>query len=200
MRAPTPAFRAALIAASMLVTGAVLAVVQPAAGSVPNAGTLTTTSGAKTWTGGPFVAPNATGNVTGTPDCSAPQSCDDYALTVDTPAGTGDSQNLKIQTSWTTPGADFDVYVLDAAGNVVASSASSSEPETIVMPPTSGVYTVRVVPYLPLGASYSASASLVTKPDNSAPGSTAPAPTFTNYGAPQSLPDAHNAGEPSIGY
>jgi hypothetical protein len=200
MRAPTASLRAAVVAVCVLLVGAVLAVVEPAAGSAPNAGTLTTTSGAKTWTGGPFVAPNATGNVTGTPDCSAPQSCDDYTLTVDTPAGTGDTQNLKIATSWTTPGADFDVYVLDAAGNVVASSASSSEPETILMPPTSGVYTVRVVPYLPLGASYSATASLVNKPSNAAPGSTAPAPTFTNYGAPQSLTDAHNAGEPSIGY
>src|SRR6476469_10386683 len=116
MRAPTPWFRAAVLAASALLTGAVLVVAQPAAGSAPNAGTLTTTSGAKTWTGGPFVAPNATGNA-GTVDCSAPQSCDDYTLTVDTPAGTGDTQNLKITTSWTTPGADFDVYVLDAAGN-----------------------------------------------------------------------------------
>src|ERR1700759_2439752 len=140
MRRPTAPFRALLLPAILLLTAGALAVLQPAAGSTPNAGTLTTSSGAKTWTGGPFAAPNATGNVSGTPDCSAPQSCDDYTLTVDTPAGTGDTQNLKMETSWTTPGADFDVYVLDAAGNVVASSASSSEPETIVMPPTSGVY------------------------------------------------------------
>jgi hypothetical protein len=169
-------------------------------GSSPTGGTLTNAGGPLTWTGGPFAAPNATGNVTGTPDCSVPQSCDDYTLTVNTRPGTGDTHDLKIVTSWTTTGADFDVYVLDRAGNVVASAASSSEPETITMPPTSGVYTVRVVPYTPLGATYTAKASLVTKPNDGAPASTAPAPSFRNFAAPKSLPDVNNAGEPSIGY
>jgi hypothetical protein len=170
-----------------------------ATGSTPNAGTLTTTSGAKTWTGGPFVAPNPSGNV-GDPDCSVPNSCDDYSLTVSTPAGTGDTQNLKIVVSWPNTSADFDLYVLNSAGAIVASSASSSDPETVIMAPTSGVYTVRVVPFLPLGDSYSATASLVTKPNDGAPGSTAPVPTFTDYGAPETLSNAHSAGEPSIGY
>src|SRR6185503_16067535 len=88
---------------------------------------------------------------------------------------------------------------LDAAGNQVASSASSSDPETVIMPPTSGSYTVRVVPFLPLGQSYSAAASVVDKPSDSAPPGTATPPGFTNYGAPEALTDAHNAGEPSIG-
>jgi CARDB len=181
------------------VTLAISAANDIATGSTPNSGILTTTSGAKTWTGGPFVAPNPTGNV-GDPDCTAPNSCDDYSLTVSTPAGTGDTQNLKISVKWDNTAADFDVYVLDQAGAIVASSASSSDPETIVMPPTSGVYTVRVVPFLPLGSSYTATAALVTKPNDGAPGSTAPAPTFTDYGVPQAFTDSHNAGEPSIGY
>jgi hypothetical protein len=185
--------------AAALLTGSLMVAAGQAEGSTPNAGTLTNTSGATTWSGGPFVAPNATGNA-GAVNCTVPQSCDDYALTVSTAAGTGDTQNLKVTVSWTNTAADFDAYVLDSSGAVVASSASNSDPETIVMPPTSGTYTVRVVPFNPLGSSYSASAGLVTKPNDSAPPSTAPAPAFANYGAPEAFSDSHNAGEPSIGY
>ncbi|MDQ1721157.1 MAG: hypothetical protein QOI26_891, partial [Pseudonocardiales bacterium] len=78
-------------------------------------------------------------------------------------------------------------------------AASSADPEVLVIPPTSATYTVRVVPFAPLGQSYSASASMVTKASDGAPGSTATAPSMANYGAPETLPDAHNAGEPSIG-
>ena len=169
-----------------------------AAGSSPNAGTITDTSGPLSWSGGPFVAPNDTGTA-GAVDCTAPQSCDDYSLTVATPAGFGNTDNLKISVGWQNSAADFDVYVLDAAGNTVATSASSADPETVVMPPTSGTYTVRVVPFTPLGQSYTATASMVSKPSDSAPGSSATPPSFTNYGAPESMSNAHNAGEPSIG-
>ena len=179
--------------AAVVAAGAVAAT-----GSTPSAGTLTDTSGPLTWTGGPFAVANVTGNA-GPPDCTLPQSCDDYTLTVATPAGFGDTNNLKIQVSWPNTAADFDLYVLDSAGNTVASSASSADPETVIMPPTSGTYTVRVVPFAPLGQSYSASAAMVAKPNNAPPAATAPTPTLTNYGAPETLSNAHNAGEPSIG-
>src|SRR3954447_14897766 len=179
----------------LILTCSVLVASGEAHSSTPNAGTVTNTSGAATWTGGPFVAPNPTGNA-GAVNCTVPQSCDDYALTVSTAAGTGDTQNLKVTVSWSNTAADFDAYVLDPTGAVVASSASNSDPETIVMPPNSGTYTVRVVPFNPLGSSYTASASLAAKPNDSAPGSTAPAPAFANYGAPEAFSDSHNAGEP----
>ena len=115
-----------------------------------------------------------------------------------TTAAYGATHNLKIDVSWPTAAADFDLYVLDAAGNEVASSASSADPEEVVLPPTSGTYTVRVVPFAPLGDSYKATASLVTKPADP-PTGTATRPTYKNYGAPATLRDAHNAGEPSIG-
>ena len=191
-------FRALAILITVVTAAALGVPIGTATGSTPMAGTVTATSGAASWTGGPFVASNGTG-AAGAVDCTVPQSCDDYKLTVSTPAGTGNSFNLKIRVSWPNTAADFDLYVLDAAGNTVATSASSADPETVIMPPTSGVYTVRVVPYLPLGQSYSASAAIVSKPNDSAPASTAPSPNFTNFGAPQALSDAHNAGEPSIG-
>jgi hypothetical protein len=40
----------------------------------------------------------------------------------------------------------------------------------------------------------------VTKPSDTAPTSTATAPTFADYAAPETLSNAHGAGEPSIGY
>ena len=56
--------------------------------------------------------------------------------------------------------ADFDVYVLDAAGDVVGSEESTADPEKVTIKPTSGDYTVRVVPYAATGQTYHASASL----------------------------------------
>jgi hypothetical protein len=166
--------------------------------ATPTAGTVSDTSTRASWSGGPFVAPNVTGNALDAPDCSAPQSCDDFTLHVATPAGYGTTHTLNLKVSWTNTAADFDVYVLDKAGNVVGTSASSADPEQVVLPPDSGDYTVRVVPYAPLGSSYSATATLATVPANPAPGTDTP-PSFADYAAPSSFKDANNAGEPSIG-
>jgi hypothetical protein len=145
------------------------------------------------------VAPNATGNALDQPDCTLPQSCDDYTLHVSTPAGYGDTHSLDVEVSWPTTAADFDVYVLDQAGNPVGQAATSADPEQVVVPPTSGTYTVRVVPFLPLGQSYSAKATLVDQPVPPPPGTATP-PGFTTYAAPQGLnQDVNSAGEPSIG-
>lgn len=188
--------RSKLVAVTALALSASgVAAVQAA---TPASGTVSDTSTTTSWTGGPFVAPNVTGSVNTTPDCTAPQSCDDYKLTVTTPAGYGTDHSLKIDVKWPDSTADLDVYVLDASGNVVGQSASTADPEEVVLPPNSGTYTVRVVPFAPLGQSYTATASLVTKPATPAPG-TAPRPGFTNYTAPSSFTDANNAGEPSIG-
>ena len=66
---------------------------------------------------------------------------------MDTPAAYGDTHTLNIQVSWANTAADFDVYVLDEAGTVVKTAASHADPEQVVLPPTAGDYTVRVVPY-----------------------------------------------------
>jgi hypothetical protein len=166
--------------------------------STPSSGTVSDTATSTSWGGGPFVAPNTTGTALDAPDCTLPQSCDDFALTVSTPAGYGDQHQLVVLVSWPNTAADFDAYLLDGAGNTVASAASSADPEQIIVPPTSGTYTVRVVPFAPLGDSYSATATLATQPTNPPPGTGTPA-GFTNYPAPSGFADANNAGEPSIG-
>ena len=54
----------------------------------------------------------------------------------------------------------------------------------MLLPPDSGDYTVRVVPYLPLGESFTGKAELTTPPANPPP-ATFPAAAYTNYAAPE---------------
>ena len=193
-------FRRSRLATALAVAGLGVATLLTAAtsdASTPTEGTVSDTSPTTSWGGGPFVAANVTAQANGTPDCTVPQSCDDFTLHVSTPAGYDTGHQLKIDVSWPNSAADFDVYVLDAAGNTVGTSASSADPEEVVLPPTTGTYTVRVVPFAPLGQSYSAKAELVSTPV-STPGTDTP-PGFTIYKAPSSFTDANNAGEPSIG-
>lgn len=163
----------------------------------PSSGAVSDTAPTTSWTGGPFVAANVTGTA-GDVDCSLPNSCDDYQLRVDAPAGYGADHQLKVDVSWANAAADFDVYLLDSAGNVIASAASSADPEQIIVPPNSGTYTVRVVPFAPLGETYTASATLAAAPANP-PAGTDTRAGFANYPAPSSFADANDAGEPSIG-
>jgi hypothetical protein len=186
-------------ASALLLVAAGLAAVTSADAAEPAEGSVHADGSRKvSWTGGPFVAPNVTGNALDAPDCSAPESCDDFTLHVDTPAGYGTSHQLKVSVAWENAAADFDVYLLDAKGESVATAASSADPELILTAPAAGDYTVRVVPFAPVGESYTATAKLVAKADDPAPG-TGKAPAFRNFAAPKTLTDANNAGEPSIG-
>jgi hypothetical protein len=183
----------ALGAAVLLIPSA--AVVADAA--TPTSGTVTDSSTTVSWSAGPFLTPNTTGQA-GEPVCTAPTLCDDFALHVSTPPGYGSGHQLSISVAWPNSAADFDVYVFDGAGNVVGTAASSADPELVLLPPDSGDYTVRVVPFLPLGQSFTGTASLITPPTNP-PAASTQGLAYRNYAAPNTLPDAHNAGEPSIG-
>ncbi|MBM0225212.1 sialidase family protein [Micromonospora sp. ATA51] len=185
----------ALAAATLLVMA--IGGVTAAEAATPGAGTVSSTRPTATWTGGPFAVPNATAT-TGTLTCNAAAPCDDYALTVDVPAGYYAANDLKIKVSWPNSAADFDVYLYDRSGVEVGQAASTADPETLVVPPVAGQYTVRIVPFAPLGESYSATAELAAKPAAPAPGPVGAA-SFTNYPALGTLPRAHDAGEPSIG-
>jgi hypothetical protein len=190
-RAPRPM----VAVATMLLVAMVGATRADAA--TPAGGTVSSASPKAAWNAGPFAVPNATataGNVV----CNQVTVCDDYTLTVDVPAGYDAGNDLKIKVGWANSAADFDVYLLDSAGTEIAQAASSADPEVLVVPPVAGKYTVRVVPFNPLGESYSATAELVAKPAPPTPGPTG-ATSFTNYAAPGTLPRAHSAGEPSIG-
>jgi hypothetical protein len=168
----------------------------PALAATPDSGSVSDTSTSVQWTAGPFAVPNVTGTA-GDVTCG-PELCDDFALHVSTPSNYGDAHQLMVKVSWANSAADFDVYLLDHSGAVLASSASSADPEVIIVPPTSGDYTVRVVPFAPLGESVTGTATLADLPANPAPSSATP-PTYSQYGAPETFAQSHDAGEPSIG-
>ncbi len=190
--------RKVAVAAAGLLAVSTAAAVVPAVAATPARGTVSDAATTATWTAGPFAVPNDTG-AAGDPMCgTAATPCDDYQLRVDVPAGYDAGHSLRVEVAWPTAAADFDVYVLDASGAIVSSAASSSDPETLLLPAVTTDYTVRVVPFAPLGQSITGTATLVTNPANPAP-STAPAPGFRNYAAPDSLKRSHDAGEPSIG-
>jgi hypothetical protein len=165
--------------------------------ATPSSGTISTASPALTYTAGPFLVANVTATA-GDVQCSDAIPCDDFQLTVSVPAGYDAANNVVVKVEWPNSVADFDLYVLDASGAVIRSSASSSDPENAVVPAVSGQYIIRVVPFAPLGESYRATASLQQKPAPSQPG-TDPAPTYQNFAAPSTLKRANDAGEPSIG-
>src|SRR6476661_10806420 len=105
--------------------------VSPAQAADPSSGTVSDSSTSVTWTAGPFATPNPT-NAAGDPICNAATECDDYALHVSTPPGYGGNHQLAISVGWGNSAADFDLYVLDSAGKVLSSSASSADPELVL--------------------------------------------------------------------
>jgi hypothetical protein len=105
---------------------------------------------------------------------------------------------VTVNIAWPNSVADFDLYVLDASGAVVRQAASSSDPETAIIPARAGVYTIRVVPFLPLGQSFTGTASITNNPAPPPPPKGTP-PKYQNFAAPSALHNANNAGEPSIG-
>lgn len=115
--------------------------------ATPTAGTLSQPGQTLTYTGGPhFVSnPSITG---GELICNEVLPCDDFALTVIAPAGYENTHNFRVQIDWENPATDFDLYILDNNGTVLASAASSNNPEVAFLPVVAGtnVYTVRVVP------------------------------------------------------
>ncbi|MGN6687050.1 MAG: sialidase family protein [Actinomycetales bacterium] len=184
-----------LLTAGTLTLGGLIAL--PADAATPASGSISDTSTSTTWTGGPFLVPNVTGTA-GDVQCTAATPCDDFGLTVTVPSGYDATHQVKVNIAWANSAADYDLYVLDAAGNIITSSASSSDPEAVLLPAVTGTYTVRTVPYTPLGDTVTGTAAVVDIPANPAP-STATPPTYGNSAAPDSIKDAHNAGEPSIG-
>lgn len=186
-----------LVGLLALAAGGLVTLPGSAGAATPAAGSVSDTSPTATWSAGPFAVPNVTGTL-GTPSCAGAQTCDDYALKVTVPAGYDAGHSLRIAVGWPDSAADFDLYVLGADGREVAASASSNDPETVVLPAVTASYTVRVVPFDPIGDSFTGTASLVSNPVDPPPATGTP-PTYSASWAPDSIKDAHNAGEPSIG-
>src|SRR4051812_40254898 len=112
------------------------------AATTPPSGTLTDSSGALTFTGGPYLVPNPSSQATGTPTCNAVLVCDEYALTVSgLSATTTASKYIRIEVKWPELGeAQFDLYVFagpTATGAPIASSIGNMtyvDPDVVLLP------------------------------------------------------------------
>ena len=102
----------------------------------PSSGnTLTDSSGALTFTGGPYLVPNASSQVDGVPICNQALPCDEYTFNVSVSATTSRTKYVRIQVDWPVVGeAQFDLYVFDgttASGKLIAKSLGN---QTYVAP------------------------------------------------------------------
>jgi hypothetical protein len=185
-----------------------LACGSPLAAGVTGAGTLSPANPEIEYSSGPFFVPNPTIQAVSLsggdqPICQDPVlPCDDFQLTIDVPAGylaLHPDHRVLIAIDWPTAGNDFDMFLLDSAGAVVNSSASSGRPEILSLPVTEGQrsYVVRVEPFLVTGETYTGRITLGPTPDSPyVPADEVP-PVFASFPAPNGWGD--NFGEPSIG-
>jgi len=175
--------------------------------TTPTSGnTLTESSGPLTFAGGPYAVPNPSSQANGKPICNAALPCDEYAFTVSVSDATSKSKYVRIELAWPVVGeAQFDLYAFDGAtanGKLMAQSLGDQTyvmPDVILIPAVAannGTYTLRIVPFLPLGQSVTGKVSLVDIPA-AAPADPGTVASFSNHDSPSTI--GNSSGEPSIG-
>ncbi len=160
----------------------------------PSGGILDPSNPTLTYTDGPTV-PNPTG-VLGAPNCTAPNSCSDFVVTVNA-ASVAATKEITWVVQWTPANVDLDIFVENAAGQLVANNNSTVDPSVIILPipPDGTVY--HLIAAASVGtAPLNASISLTTKFPASTPAAGAP-PRYMNYPAGAGQADGDN--EPSMG-
>jgi len=126
--------------------------------ATPGAGTVSSASSSAGWQGGPFLLSNPATCLSSGP---AIPGCDRFALTVAPPAG---SYVVEISTAPAGPGDDYDLFVYDAAGTLVDSSATSGGTEKVSLSQLpAGTYQVVVQAFLVgVNSTYRGTATLRT--------------------------------------
>ena len=151
------------LAVVLLSLGSLLYAASPSSGSLAAAGATVN------WSGGPY-----TGN---TPDNSpvgvvtignlacTPLTCDRFNLNVNVPAGfytTNPNDEVQIGINWASDLNEFDLFVYDSGGNLVASSSQSFATDEFIdagqLP--SGNYTVYIIPSPAVNATYTGMAAI----------------------------------------
>jgi len=169
--------------------------------STPSSGALTDANPTVSYTAGPFVIPNLTDSVSGTPMCSATipaEQCDTFQLAVNVASADASTKQIQVTISFPISAGEFDVFVFDANGNLLASDTAGGEPSVATIPAVTGAYTVVVDPWDPLGQSFNGVVALVPLPAQPPPATGIP-PRYQVYPAPASAGGAESSGEPSIG-
>lgn len=192
-----------VITACALVSASALIAVLAIGAITPPADTLTETH-AVTFTGGPYLVANPSAQVDGNPTCNSVLVCDEFKLTVSgLSAATTASKYIRIEVGWPNVGeTQFDLYVFagdTATGKVIAQNLGDQsyvDPDVVLIPAVNGIYTLRIVPFLPNGQSITGKVTLVPFPAV-APSDPGTPPTFSNHISPAAF--GNSAGEPSIG-
>lgn len=142
-------------------------VVYPAFAATPSSGTLTAPASGQTTTvsfgGGPFTGATAT-----TAACTT-LTCDTFTLTVNVPStfySSNPSYAVHVRINWASNTNDFDLNVNDASGNTICSSGQGQtnfeDADCGQLP--SGTYTVQVVGFTVVNATYTGAATLGPEP------------------------------------
>jgi len=162
--------------------------------ATPPSGTLDPNNRTLTYTDGP-TAPNPTG-ILGAPICSAPNSCSDFVVTINA-SSLAATHNVTWEVQWTPANVDLDIFVEDAAGNLIANNNSTADPSAIILPiPPNGTVWHFVVAASVGTAPLNGSVSLAAKFPASPQGAGAP-PRYMNY--PAGTSQANGDNEPSMG-
>lgn len=154
------------------------------------------------WSGGPISGTYGVGGVVTAPCTTV--NCDVYTLTVNVPStfyASNPSYAINIGVNWASNTNDLDVYIYDANGNVVCSSAQGlTNYETADCGQlASGVYTVSVEASAAVNATYTGSISLAPEPATPSGNARYRPGTFT-FSAPALMPGPPDpvAGEQDI--
>src|ERR1700730_200344 len=178
--------------------------------SAPSPGTaaLSTSNRSLTYTESGAQVPNETGVALGSPDCTVPNSCSTFNLTIDPSVGisSGGYNPTQFQIhmiwSWSVATVDYDIFFEDAVGNVVAVNNSTADPSAIVLPTTTPAGLYHIVVVLSTGApiGYTGTVVLEAKPVQTGicgPPADCTPPRYINY--PAGPGQADDGGEPSVG-
>jgi PKD repeat protein len=180
----------------------------PAAPS-PGSDTLSTSHRSITYTESGAQVPNETGVALGVPDCTVPNSCSTFDLTINSSVGTAvagydpTQYQIHMTWSWSVATVDYDIFFEDAGGNVVAVNNSTADPSAIIIPTTTPAGLYHVVIVLATGAPIGYTGTIVLEPKPLTAGICNPnvtnctPPRYMNY--PAGVGQADNAGEPSVG-
>lgn len=141
--------------------------VYPAFAATPSSGTLNAPAAGQTTTvsfsGGPFTG------ATADPAACSSLTCDTFTLTVNVPAAfysSNPTYAVHVRINWASSTNDFDLNVNDASGNTVCSSGQGQTTfeDADCGQLASGTYTVQVVGFTVVNATYTGAATVAPEP------------------------------------
>lgn len=154
---------------SMWLNAAAVVLTATAIAATPSSGTLNApTSGQTstvTWSGGPYTG------ATADPSVCTTLTCDSFTVVVNVPAtfySYNPNYSIRVGINWTSSSNDFDLYLYDSSGNLIGTSAQGGTTFELIdagqLP--SGTYTVQVVTFTGVNATYNGNATLGPEPTN----------------------------------